>query len=163
MTAAHAPAQHSSATSTTTASLAAAALSEYTSTAAATTSSEAAGTSAGAGTRTAAGTGTSTATGTSTGTDVPEVRWTSPEAKLWVATRGADFAGFVEFREGHYVVTDGRGAQLDDCATLREAKALITRADEPAKLPAALTYIAVVTGGVAVTVFGAGLAVLWMG
>jgi hypothetical protein len=34
--------------------------------------------------------------------EVPEIRWASPEAKLWVATRGADFAGFVEFREGHY-------------------------------------------------------------
>jgi hypothetical protein len=138
MTAIHAPAKHSVATSTKTATS--------------------------AGSSTAAGADAKTATGASTAaTEVPDVRWTSPEAKLWVATRGADFAGFVEFREGHYVVTDGRGAQLDDCATLREAKALIVRADEPAKLPAALTYVAVVTGGVAVIVFGAGLAVLGMG
>jgi hypothetical protein len=93
---------------------------------------------------------------------VPEIRWASPEAKLWVATRGADFAGYVEFREGHYEVTDGRGAQFDARATLREAQALIVRQYEPAVLPARLTYIAVVTGGVAVAVFGAGLAVLGM-
>jgi hypothetical protein len=93
---------------------------------------------------------------------VPEIRWASPEAKLWVATRGADFAGIVEFREGHYEVSDGLGAQLGARATLRDAKALIARANEVVKSPAALTYIAVVTGGVVVTVFGAGLAVLWM-
>lgn len=50
------------------------------------------------------------------------LRWSSPEAKLWVATREGEFAGFVEFREGHYVVSDGAGRELAPRATLREAK-----------------------------------------
>jgi len=97
-----------------------------------------------------------------TAPEVPQVRWTSPEAKLWVATRGEDFAGFVEFREGHYEVTDGRGAQFDARATLHEAQAVLTRANTPVKLPMGLTSIAVVTGIAAFSVFGAGLAVLLM-
>jgi len=95
--------------------------------------------------------------------DVPEIRWASPEATLWVATRGADFAGFVEFREGHYAVTDGLGAQLDSCATLREAQELIGRPNDAVGLPAALTSVAVAVAGLMFAVLGAGLVVLWMG
>lgn len=95
--------------------------------------------------------------------DAVEVRWASPEAKLWVATRGSDFAGFVEFSDGHYEVTDGRGVQLAACATLREAKASIALPHELPTRPMTLVYVAVATGGLALSLFLASLAIVWMG
>ncbi|PRY64628.1 hypothetical protein B0I08_11212 [Glaciihabitans tibetensis] len=94
--------------------------------------------------------------------DLPELRWASPEAKLWVASRGGDFAGFVEFREGHYEVTDGRGAQLASCATLRDAKAMIARPEQWTLLAHPLAYAAIVTGGVTVSVVCASFGIAWM-
>jgi len=94
--------------------------------------------------------------------ELPEIRWTSPESTLWVATRGADFAGFVEFREGHYAVTNGIGAQLKHGATLGAAQALIGKPNSAASHPAALTGVSAAAAGLLVTVPGAGLTVPWM-
>ncbi|HEV7949925.1 MAG TPA: hypothetical protein VGP24_09180 [Glaciihabitans sp.] len=95
--------------------------------------------------------------------DAVEVRWTTPEAKLWVATQGDDFAGFVEFSDGHYEVTDGRGVQLAARATLREAKASLALPHEQPAKPMTLLYVAVATGGLALSLFIASLAIVWMG
>ncbi|MGA1836945.1 hypothetical protein VD659_08425 [Herbiconiux sp. 11R-BC] len=78
---------------------------------------------------TATATTTSSTPGESAG--AAPLQWNSPEAKLWVATRAGEFAGFVEFGEGHYRVTDGLGAEIGTAATLRDAKSVLTPGSAP--------------------------------
>ncbi len=86
---------------------------------------------------TATATTTSSTPGESAG--AAPLQWTSPEAKLWVATRAGEFAGFVEFGEGHYRVTDGLGAAIGTAATLLDAKRVLAPGSEPH--PAAATAV----------------------
>jgi hypothetical protein len=78
------------------------------------------------------------------------ITWSSPEAKLWVASRDGDFAGFVEFADNHYEATDARGGQLASCATLRQAQDLIEQSTRRASTVTTLAYVAVGTGVIAV-------------
>jgi hypothetical protein len=91
------------------------------------------------------------------------VTWSMPETKFWVAERGGEFAGFVEFRDGHYEATDARGARLDSRGTLAQAKALIA---EPTSRPAVsttLVYLAVGAGATALSVLAVGLSFIPLG
>jgi hypothetical protein len=83
--------------------------------------------------------------------------WFSPEAKLWVASREGDFAGFVEFTDNHYDATDARGAQLASCGTLGQAQDLIEQSTRRASAVTTLAYVAVGTGAIAVSALAAGL------
>lgn len=89
--------------------------------------------------------------------------WLSPEAKLWVASRDGDFAGFVEFADGHYDVTDARGGHIASCATLRQAQDAVERSVRRASTLSTLAYVAVATGAVAISVFAMGLGLITLG
>jgi hypothetical protein len=52
--------------------------------------------------------------------------WASPEDNLWVASQNGEYAGMVEFTDGHFMVSDPTGHQLGSHSNLREAKAAIT-------------------------------------
>jgi hypothetical protein len=58
--------------------------------------------------------------------------WASPEDSLWVASLNGEYAGMVEFIDGHFVVLDPTGQQLGSYSNLREAKeAVADRAKTP--------------------------------
>jgi hypothetical protein len=84
------------------------------------------------------------------------IAWSSPEAKLWVASRDGDFAGFVEFSDNHYDATDARGGQLASRATLRQAQDLIEQSTRRRSTVTALAYAAVGTGVIALGALVAG-------
>lgn len=88
---------------------------------------------------------------------VGPLTWSSPEAKLWVASREGDFAGFVEFTDNHYDATDARGGQLASCGTLGQAQDLVEQSMRRASAGTILASVAVATGIVAVSALALGL------
>ncbi|MBF4632811.1 hypothetical protein ITJ38_00155 [Agreia pratensis] len=86
--------------------------------------------------------------------------WLSPEANLWVASRRDDFAGFVELIDGHYDVTNSRGAHVASCGTLHQAQDLIEHSTRRASAMTTLAYVAVGTGAVAASVLAVGLGII---
>jgi hypothetical protein len=85
------------------------------------------------------------------------VTWSSPEAKLWVASRDGDFAGVIEFTDNHYDATDARGGRLASSATLRQAQDLVEQSTRRASIVKPLAYVAVGTGAMAVSALAVGL------
>lgn len=51
--------------------------------------------------------------------------WSSPEANLWVANRDGEYAGMVEFADGHFVARDSTGHILGTEVTVVTAKLLV--------------------------------------
>ncbi|MFB2554384.1 hypothetical protein [Herbiconiux liangxiaofengii] len=89
--------------------------------------------------------------------------WGSPESKLWVASRDGEFAGFVEFVDGHYATVDGTGQSLPPRATLAEAKAALANGGvEPGRPRGArlLALTAVGCAGAALTSLAVALHIL---
>ncbi|KJC64284.1 hypothetical protein SAMN06295879_0107 [Agreia bicolorata] len=89
--------------------------------------------------------------------------WLSPEAALWVASRRGDFVGFVELTDGHFDVTDARGAHVASCGTLRQAQDLVEHSTRRASAVKTLAYVAVGTGAVAVSALAVGLGIVNLG
>lgn len=48
--------------------------------------------------------------------------WTSPEPDLWIASSAGEFAGMVEFRDGHFVAGDRTGNQLGNFSSIPAAR-----------------------------------------
>ena len=61
---------------------------------------------------------------------VPEVRWVSPAAGLWVATRRGDYAGMVERSDGSYHARSARGRALGSFPDLDSALSVVDGGDE---------------------------------
>jgi hypothetical protein len=70
-----------------------------------------------------------------------EVRWMSPAAGLWVASRrdrseGSEYAGMVERLDGRYHARSARGRALGSFEDLDSARAVVAAgADEPLGAP----------------------------
>ncbi|MFF2050576.1 hypothetical protein ACFVU2_03150 [Leifsonia sp. NPDC058194] len=54
-----------------------------------------------------------------------DVTWTTPESRLWVATRASSFVGLIEFTENHFLVTDSTRTVIGTFAGLAQAKAAL--------------------------------------
>jgi hypothetical protein len=79
---------------------------------------------------------------TSTATNLD---WSNPDGNLWVAAANGDYAGMVEFVDGHFSVRNSTGAVVAMCTSIPEAQAALTRhLDTPASLASAV--ISPVTG-----------------
>lgn len=61
-------------------------------------------------------------------TDRPEVRWLSPAAGLWVASRRGEHAGVVERRDGSYHARSARGRALGSFVELDSARTALVAA-----------------------------------
>jgi len=48
--------------------------------------------------------------------------WSSPEENLWVASSLGEFAGMVEFRDGHFVAGDRTGNELGNFSSIPAAR-----------------------------------------
>ncbi|PRY64297.1 hypothetical protein B0I08_1134 [Glaciihabitans tibetensis] len=53
------------------------------------------------------------------------VTWMAPEDNLWVASVNGEYAGMVEFFDGHFVARDSSGHELSSHSNLPEAKAVV--------------------------------------
>ena len=55
-----------------------------------------------------------------------DVAWSSPDLDLWVATIDGDFAGMVEFTDGHFVVSDHTGTVLTTTSSIPDAQSALS-------------------------------------
>jgi len=60
-----------------------------------------------------------------------DVDWTSPDAGLWVASTGGDYAGMIEFTEGHFVVSDATGRVIATTPSIPAAKLALSSGPAP--------------------------------
>ena len=68
------------------------------------------------------------------------VLWSSPEQNLWVANREGEYAGMVEFANGHFLARDRTGNFIDAFTDVPSAKtAVISRAAVRNSLRGAVT------------------------
>lgn len=51
-----------------------------------------------------------------------QILWASPETDLWVASRSGEYAGMVEFRDGHFVARDSTGGSLGEFSSIPAAR-----------------------------------------
>jgi len=54
-----------------------------------------------------------------------DVVWSTPDNNLWVATVDGEFAGMVEFADGHFVVTDHTGSTVTSESSIPAAQAAL--------------------------------------
>jgi hypothetical protein len=84
--------------------------------------------------------------------EVVTLSWTSPEDSLWVANVRGEYAGMVEFADGHFLVLDATGHQLGSHSNLRDAKALVAdRAQAPTLLGTVHDTLHSLSGSIAAT------------
>lgn len=78
-----------------------------------------------------------------------EVRWMSPAAGLWVATRRGEHAGMVERRGGSYHARSARGRALGSFPDLDSALAVVDGGaeDHPGAPRGAQALLVAVNGG----------------
>ena len=48
--------------------------------------------------------------------------WASPDDALWVASADSEYAGMIEFRDGHFVASDSRNRVLGSFSDLPRAR-----------------------------------------
>jgi hypothetical protein len=53
---------------------------------------------------------------------VDPTSWSSPDENLWVASNLGEFAGMVEFRDGHFVAGDRTGNTLGNFSSIPAAR-----------------------------------------
>jgi hypothetical protein len=51
-----------------------------------------------------------------------QISWATPDANLWVATVDSDYAGMIEFADGHFVVRGMKNDTIAVSATIPAAK-----------------------------------------
>lgn len=67
------------------------------------------------------------------------LNWKQADADVHVATRGGEFAGFVEFDGDVHLVRDNHGSDLGAFTTLAAARDALEGAARPARHPLRLT------------------------
>lgn len=61
--------------------------------------------------------------------------WTSPVENLWIGNRGGEYAGMIEFSEGHFVARDRTNAVIDVFTDIPSAQlAVLSAAETPRSL-----------------------------
>ena len=89
------------------------------------------------------------------------ISWSSPEAKLWVATRGGEYAGMVEYSAGHFVATGPTGERFGGYSDVAQAKSAVdARAGGMRMRDGILSNVALVTAVVAISVAGMSLTMI---
>ena len=72
----------------------------------------------------------------------PELSWSSPDTNLWVANRDGDYAGMVEFIDGHFAVQNAHGEHIATCSSIPEALTAREVHSAAPAAPAAVRFLA---------------------
>jgi len=73
----------------------------------------------------------------------PEIMWSSPDINLWVATQSGEFAGMIEFSQGHFVVSDATGSLIATTTNIPAAQDALENGAAPQavrQMPTGLTF-----------------------
>ncbi|MFB2556191.1 hypothetical protein [Herbiconiux liangxiaofengii] len=89
------------------------------------------------------------------------LNWSTPESKLWIAARRGEYAGMIEYTEGHFMATGATGFDLGAFSNLTQAMESVDRGALPGRLPVGvLSNVAIVSAVVALSMVGMGLTVI---
>jgi hypothetical protein len=66
-----------------------------------------------------------------------KISWRSPELNLWVATSNGEYAGMVEFLDGHFVARGRTGDIIDHFSSIPAAQDAVTERSHVDAIPAA--------------------------
>ena len=58
-------------------------------------------------------------------TELAKIRWSTPDAELWVATADDEYSGMVEFLDGHFEVRNSIGLVIGTAPSVPAARALL--------------------------------------
>ena len=90
-----------------------------------------------------------------------EVTWASPEAKLWVGSRRGEYAGMIEYTQGHFVVSGPTGRRLGSCSDLAQAMAVAEQGARHSRLSETLlSNVALASAVMALSVAGVSLSMI---
>ena len=78
-------------------------------------------------------------------TAVAGLSWSSPDKDLWVANLDGDYAGMVEFRDGHFIVQNHLGETVATCSSIPTAMEALESAANAAAEPAVTRFLATLT------------------
>jgi hypothetical protein len=68
-----------------------------------------------------------------------DIVWSTPDSNLWVATANGDYAGLVEFVEGHFSVRSSTDSVVAVCSSIPTAQAALVRhVETPPSIAAAV-------------------------
>ncbi|GAA2224038.1 hypothetical protein N1031_00620 [Herbiconiux moechotypicola] len=94
-------------------------------------------------------------------TAVEPIRWSTPETKLWVGTRAGEYAGMIEYVDGHFVVVGATGRSLGSWSDLAQAMTAAESGRGGHRVSdALLSNVALASAAVAVSIAGLGLTML---
>jgi len=71
------------------------------------------------------------------------IAWSSPDINLWVATLAGEFAGMIEFSQGHFVVSDATGSLIATTTNIPAAQDALENGAAPVavrQMPTGLTF-----------------------
>ncbi|MCS5713444.1 hypothetical protein NVV95_02625 [Herbiconiux sp. CPCC 205716] len=92
---------------------------------------------------------------------VAPLSWATPESKLWIASRSGEYAGMIEYTEGHFLATGSTGFDLGGFSDLGQAMSAVDRGPIAGRLPVGvLSNVAIVSAVVALSMVGMGLTVI---
>jgi hypothetical protein len=73
-----------------------------------------------------------------------DIEWSTPDSNLWVASANGDYAGLVEFVDGHFSVRGSTGSVVAECSSIPAAQAALARhIESPPSIAAAVLKTAV--------------------
>ncbi|WP_291056933.1 hypothetical protein [Herbiconiux sp.] len=93
-------------------------------------------------------------------TSVP-LSWTNPESQLWIANRQGEYAGMVEYADGHFLASGSRGEDFGSFSDRTQAMEAVRLATARRRLPdGLLSNVAIVSAVVAVSIAGMSLTMI---
>lgn len=94
-------------------------------------------------------------------TELSPVIWAEPESKLWVGARDGEYAGMIEYAEGHFVCTGPTGEPLGSASDLTQAMSVVTsRRPQHRVTDAVLSNVALASAVIALSIAGVSLSMI---
>ncbi|WP_440710591.1 hypothetical protein [Herbiconiux sp. YIM B11900] len=87
--------------------------------------------------------------------------WSNPESQLWIAYREGEYAGMVEYGDGHFLASGSRGEDLGTFSDRTQAMNAVLQGVARRRLPdGLLSNVAIVSAVVAVSIAGMSLTMI---
>lgn len=87
--------------------------------------------------------------------------WSNPESQLWIANRDGEYAGMVEYADGHFLASGSRGEDLGSFSDRTQAMDAVRLGIARRRLPdGLLSNVAIVSAVVAVSIAGMSLTMI---
>lgn len=90
-----------------------------------------------------------------------DLSWSNPESQLWIANRQGEYAGMVEYADGHFLASGSRGEDFGSFSARTRAMDAVREGVARRRLPdGLLSNVAIVSAVVAVSIAGMSLTMI---